>query len=228
MPSIKDAVSTLLPNYVPAPRPPVESILPTFGKQSIHLRCIAPAINADPDSIRQFENGSQSPKTRILPLPVRSVNGGTTTVITNTSVTAGSSSSSSSGSSALLPLSAFLTTSLLPAGSFFAGSLNLSQSVQLVSVSANYPCEIRIYGTALAQSNDSGRPSDNPVPPEISQNIVSCVNLDTAPYTWPYQNRIAVNQDAPQSTALYITVINTDPALSEAITVTVVYVPLET
>jgi hypothetical protein len=228
MPSLRDALSTALPNYINTPpRPPVASVLPTYNKQNQYLRCILPPFNADTDTLRQFESGSANPKIRVIPLPPRAVVGSSTTINNNLSVSGGSGSTNTT-TNTLLPLSAFITTSLLPAGTTYSGSVSLSQSFQLISVAANYPCEIRLYGTALAQSFDAARPTDTPVPAEVSDNIISCVNLDTPPYTWPFQNRIGANQDSPQGTSLYVTVVNTDPALTEAITVAIVYVPLET
>src|SRR5271157_4658043 len=109
MPSLKDAISTALPNYVPAPpQPPVVSVLPTFQRQYKYLRCILPPFNADIDSIRQFENGSSSPKIRVMPLPAQSTIGGVINNITNVT---GTASGSGSGGSAvvLLPLSVFVT-----------------------------------------------------------------------------------------------------------------------
>ena len=228
MPSLKEAISTALPNYVPAtPQPPVAPILPHFNQQNRYLRCILPPFNADVDSLRQFDNGSSSPKTRVMPLPGHSTIGGKTT-ITNNITSSSSSSGSGTGAVVLLPLSVFLTTTLLPVGSVYTGSIALSQSFQLISVSTTAPCEVRLYGTALAQAHDASRNADDPVAPEISSNIISCVNLDTSPYIWNFQNRVGANQDSPQGTAIYVTVINTDPSLAEAVTVTLVYVPLET
>jgi hypothetical protein len=227
MPSIKDAINTNLSGYIPVTaKLPVIATVPHVEKSNAFLRTVLPPFNSDPDTLRQFEDGSIVPKIRVMPLPVLSTT--ETTVVSSASSTSSSSSSSSSTTTKLLPKTAVLTTPLLPAGAFFAGNVQMAESFQLIAMNVTSPCEVRIYGTPTAQSNDSVRANDSPIPPEITANVITSVNIDTVPYQWAWQNVIGANQDSPQSSTIYITVVNNDPTMADAITVTLTYLPLET
>jgi len=227
MPSLKDAIANAkLPNYVPAPAAPTAvDVQPPPASTNSNMRFILPPFNADPDSVRQFE--SNSPKIRIWPRPQQTGGTSTTTKTSGTAATS-ASSSSSAASVTLLTKTAVFTTNLLPAGSNYQTSLQLSKSFQLITMTANTPCEVRIYGTQQAQLFDTPRPTGNPVPPEITQNILTCVTLTTPPFVWPWQNRCGANQDIPQSSTIYVTVFNVVPTSATPATVTITYLPLET
>ena len=227
MPSLKDAIANAkLPNYVPAPAAPTAvDVQPPPAATNANMRFILPPFNADPDSVRQFE--SNSPKIRIWPRPQQT--GGTSNVTnTATIATAASSSSSSAATVTLLPKTAVFTTNLLPAGSNYQTTLQLSKSFQLITMAANVPCEVRIYGTQQAQIFDLSRPTGNPVPPEITQNILTCVTITTSPFVWGWQNRCGANQDIPQTPSIYVTVFNVVPTSAAPATVSITYLPLET
>jgi hypothetical protein len=86
-----------------------------------------------------------------------------------------------------------------------------------------------MYGTALSQSIDSPRASDTAVPFEVSAGVIVDVIFDTAPYNWAFQNILGANADSPQSTTVYITVVN--PSTSTGVGTTLVtfqFLPLET
>ena len=226
MPSLKDAIANAkLPNYIPAPAAPTAvSVQPPPASTNSNMRFILPPFNADPDSVRQFE--SNSPKIRIWPRPQQT--GGPSNITNTATATAVSSSSSSSATVTLLPKTAVFTTNLLPAGSSYQTSLQFSKSFQLITVTANTPCEVRIYGTQQAQAFDAPRPTGNPVPPEISQNILTCVTLSTSPFLWGWQDRCGANQDIPQSSTIYVTVFNVVPTSAAPATVSITFLPLET
>ena len=235
MPSLRDTIdnSVKLSNYVPVPvpsAPPVIATQPAPAPENANMRFILPPFNTDPDSVRLFEGSA--PKIRIWPRPQQKAGAAalTTTatghVTSTSSASAGASSSSSSSSSSTGNLTVQVATGLLVTG--FQGSLTMSKSFQLISLTVSRPCEVRIYGTALAQAQDAYRPTGAPVPPEITSNIISCVTFDTAPYVWPWQNRCGANQSSPQTTTIYVSVINTDPTIQTPVTVTIVYLPLET
>jgi hypothetical protein len=188
------------------------------------MRFILPPFNADPDSVRQFE--SNSPKIRIWPRPQQT--GGASTVKTSGSPFGTAASSSSSASVTLAAKTAVFTTGVLPTGVVYQTTLQLSKSFQLLNVNANGPCEVRIYGTQQAQIFDTPRPTGNPVAPEITQNIISCVTLSDSPFAWPWQDRIGANQDNPQTVAIYVTVFNVVPTSSAPVTVSISFLPLET
>jgi hypothetical protein len=244
MPSLSDTIanSKKLSSYTPViAAPPVQSTIPQVQGPSTNLRFILPAFNSDPDTLRQFDNLSSSTKIRILPRP--QPRGGKTIKITNASGTStstsggsggsgsggsGGSGSGGSGADAILnPKTAVVTTGVLSLGMVAQTSIQMAQSEQLINMSANGPCEVRLYGTQTAQSFDASRPSGNPVQPEIAQNVITCVVLDTAPFLWPWQNRICANQDNPQTATIYVTVIGTNPLSGAPVTVTITYLPLE-
>ena len=229
MPSLRDAIANAkLPNYVPVDNTPVPSAPAAVATQppaqtaTNNMRFILPPFNADPDSVRQFESGS--PKIRIWPRPQQRQ--GASSTVTSTTSTASSSSSTTTLS--LAPKTAVFTTGSLPAGHIYQTSLQLSQSFQLITMTVNSGCEVRIYGTQQAQLFDAPRATGNPVPPEISQNIISCVTFSTSPFVWGWQNRMGANQDLPQSPTIYISVFNTVPTSAAPVTVTLTYLPLET
>lgn len=225
MPPIKDAVRTDLSGYIPVPpAPPLLSIVPVNSGPAVNLRCPLPPFNADPDSLRQFENQGSGPKNRVWPRPQQN---GTSTTTTVTSVITGSGSSSSS-TSTLVSQSASVTTGLLIAGIPFQGFVTMAESFQLLNMNVNAPCEVRIYGTAQAQAIDVYRVTGAPVPPEVSANLISCVTFDTMPYTWGWQNRCGSNQSSPQTTSVYVSVFNTVPSSETPVTVNIQYLPLET
>lgn len=225
MPSIKDAINTDLSGYLPA-KPPVLSIVPANSYPAVNLRCPLPPFNADPDSLRQFENQTTGPRNRVWPLPQQSGGASTTTTVTNVVSTSGSSSSSST-TVKLKATTVTLTTGLLIAGVNFQGFVNMSPSFQLLSLGVTGPCEVRMYGTMAAQFADVFRLTGAPVPAEVTPNIISCVSFDTAPYVWGWQNRCGANQANPQTSAIYVSVFNTIPAVETPVTVTIQYLPLE-
>jgi hypothetical protein len=189
------------------------------------IRCPLPPIAANPDSLRQFYRGGQTPQMRLLPPPALTTGTGGGTVIQNTTVVT-SSSSSSSSSSAIVAVPTSITTAVLNPGQQFAGALTLSRSFQLLALTSNVAARVRLYGTASAQTQDSGRALDVAPSPGTTQNLITDVALDTAPFQWTFQNRIGANGDSPQKQTVYLTVTNLSGS-SVAITLSLIYVPLE-
>jgi hypothetical protein len=225
MPSLSDAISNAkLPGFVPTPAAPtVVAVQPINMADNANMRFILPPFNADPDSVRLFE--SNSPKIRIWPRPQQK--GGSTSATTATGAASTSSSSSSSSSSTTLSAKVVtFTTSSLPAGTNYQTTVQMAKSFQLISMTVTSASEVRIYGTQQAQIFDASRPTGNPVPPEISTNIITCVTFQS-PLTWGWQNRIGANQNDPQSVSIYCSVFNTVPTSGAAVTVTITYLPLE-
>ena len=228
MPSIADSKKADLSGYTPVSTPPAvaQTITGDRPKANPSIRCPLPPFNSDPDTLRQFENGTLSPKIRVLPLPPNPGTGGSGTTIINNNVSGGSSSSTSTNT--LVASSAVPNTGVIVTGGVFTGSVQLAKSFQLLSISANAACEVRLYGTAAAQAFDAARPLDAPVPPEVTSNLIVDVVLDTLPYFWPLQNITGVNQDVPQSKTLYMSVFNLAGMPVTNISVTLNYVALET
>jgi len=193
------------------------------------MRTAVPATNADADLINQVGKGGSNPQFRMLPLPP--TNGGAVTVVENggsSSSSGGGSSSGGSSTVSLLPKTATILVPALGAGSLALLSVSLSQSFQILSVASNNACDVRLYGSAAAQTADSTRSSDAPVPAEATQNIILNVIFDTVPYIWYCQNIVGANGLAPQSTLLYLTVVNDSVGPISGTVITLVYVPLET
>jgi hypothetical protein len=190
-----------------------------------NIRCPLPPVGADPDSLRQFE-GNESPKFRVLPLIPQT--GGTTTVTEGgTSTSGGSGGSSGTTPSAIVSKSVAVTVSSVPAGSAVNTTAAVSQSFQLLSIAASRGLCVRLYGTRAAQVADAVRPVDAPAAAEVTGNLIVDVVLDTAPFIWQTQNILGANQDAPQMSTIYVTVINPTTAGFGATSVTLSYVPLE-
>lgn len=226
MPSIKDAIRTDLSGYTTLPsKPPVLAIVPTNDSPSTNLRCPLPPFNADPDTLRQFDNPATGPKNRVWPQPQSTGGSGpTSTVIDSTS---SAPAPSPTPTPSVAGLAAFTTGLLIP-GFPFRGFVAMSESFQLLNINSTVPCEVRLYGTAAAQAADAARVTGAPVPPEVTANIISCVTFDTVPYTWGWQNRCGSNQSSPQTTAVFVSVFNTSPLSEAAATITISYLPFGT
>jgi hypothetical protein len=191
-----------------------------------NIRCPLPPVGADVDSLRQFE-GSESPKFRVLPLTPQT--GGTTTVKEFGGASSGSSSGGSSGSSINLVAKTASATFVSIAGNSSAQTtVVLSQSFQILSITANQGCCVRLYGSIAGQTADSGRGVDAPAPAETTQGLIIDVVLDTSPFVWQPQNIVGSNSDSIQSKNVYVTVINSGPAAINGLLLTISYVPLET
>jgi hypothetical protein len=178
--------------------------------------------------LRQFEQGAGVPQIRIIPPPMV-VQTGATAATSGQLATSSSSSSSSSTTVSLTAASVTVNVGTLgPSASFIGTASVLKKSFQLLSITANAAVDVRLYGSATAQLLDEGRAVDDPVPAEVSQNIITDVLFDTTPYLWGWQNRIAANQDTPQTGTIYVSVIN--PSSSDTLTgvaVVITYLPLE-
>lgn len=230
MPSIKDAIKagSDLKGYSPAPSLPVlpQMVNDNRPKANPSIRCPLPPFNSDPDTLRQFETGYQMPQIRVIPLPVTSG----VAVPTAASASTGSAASSSSSSSVVVSpteVSVMMNTGVLASGQIFTGTVQMAKAFNLLNIAATQICEVRIYGTAGVQSFDELRPVDDPVPPEITSNVIVCVNFDTVPFAWPCQDLAGQNQNTPRNSTIYVTVINTDVNAVSNIAVTITYLPLE-
>ena len=191
------------------------------------IRCPLPPFNATSDTLRQFNESGKTPTRRVIPLPVQVGAGGSTTIIQNTNVT--SQSGGGSGGNVPVVVSAKTVTvnvaTLLP-GEASTFILTAARVAVLMILGASDFCEVRIYGDPSTQGSDLPRQSDTAVPFEVTPGVVTDVILDTNPLQFNWQNRLFVNQDSPQTTNLYITVLNpTAGAVTPSVTIT--YLPLE-
>lgn len=228
MPRLSESLQSDLSGYAPTmtsaptgPAPP-ESMQPVLNAV---MRCPLPMVlQAASDAQRQFYQGGSIPQIRALALNQTTSNaaasGGTGTVIV----------SRGSGGGSVIPVLApqtTITTAVLAPGGKLIGSFLLADSYQLLSAATSVAARIQLYGTALAQTIDLPRGLDVPPSAGTTMNLVCDVVLDTAPYTWTFQNRVGANGDSPQTATVYATITNLSAA-SVKVTTTVVYVPLET
>lgn len=230
MPSLKESQNTDLSNYESVEQKAAPIAFPPFHNDlqpvyNPYIRCPLPPISVTPDSLRQYYVNGQVPQFRVLTPPNTSNNTSTTIVKTVSGTTSTTSTGTTPSNIAVKSIS--LVTAVLNPNNTFLGSISISKSFQLINVSASSPCRIQLYGTASAQTQDAGRGLDAAPTPGTQQNLITDVVLDTIPYQWSFQNRVGANADSPQNATAYMTVTNVD-VLSEAITITLFYVPLET
>lgn len=231
MPSIKDAIKAGadMKGYAPAPALPVlpQMVNDNRPKANPSIRCPLPPFNSDPDTLRQFETGYQMPQVRVIPLPVTSGVAVPTAPTAGVGTSAAASSSSSTAVVTPTEVSVTMNTGVLAAGQIFTGTVQMAKVFTLLNLAATQICELRIYGSAGAQSFDESRPVDDPVSPEITSNFIVSANFDTVPFTWPCQDLSGVNQNTPRNSTIYVTVINTDENAVSNIAVTITYLPGE-
>ena len=231
MPALKDVLTKGLPEgYIPvenAPTaPPATSPVDDAQFSSPTVRCPLPPTNADADSLRTFQKGSSTPQFRVMPLPPQT--GGSITVTEGGSSSSSGGSGGGSGGTAISAATTVSITANIPANGATITSIAATQSFQLLSISTNAPCCVRLYGNAAAQDTDSSRAIDAPVPAELTQNIVIDLVFDTTPYFWTTQNIMGVNADSPQGTTLYVTILNPNAVPISNLTVYITFLPLET
>jgi len=227
MPKLSEILRNNVEGYEQTDRPtPVAIDTHRADRLNRSIRCPLPPFNAGPDTLRQFNEDGSTPHRRVIPLPVQQGGGAVTINQTNTTVV----QQGGSVSPVSVPLAiktATFTSGLLAPGNGESATIPMSKSFQLISCSVSGPAEFRLYGDASAQAADSTRPTDSPVPAEILNNLVTNLVFDTAPFVWQWQNRVGTNSQNPQTSNAYITVINSS-AILQAITVSIVYLPLET
>jgi hypothetical protein len=232
MPPLRDVLTKgLPPGYVAVDATrdssPASQATPTSPART-NLRSPLPASHADPDVIRASENGPSSPVFRIMPLQPQTVTG---TVVENSGGSTNSSGGGSGSGSAVVPIlvskSVSLSINTLAGNSVVLTNVTMAKSFQLISIAASAACGVRLYGSGSAQTTDSVRPVDAPVPAELTQNIIIDVVFDTSPFLWGTQNIVGVNQNSPQNTSMFISIVNPSPTPLSGLTVTIVFVPLE-
>jgi hypothetical protein len=236
MPSLAERIKTQsLPGYEAAGNPTVATppILPGAALPgNKYIRCPLPPFSANSDTLRQYNEGGAVPTRRVIPLPT-SVREGSGTQIINTTVTGNSGGSSAGGSTSggttgtiKAATITFNVPALSPLGTFQT-TIIMAKSFQLLQMNSSAPLEVRLYGSNLSRAVDIARLSDTAPPFEIN-GIITDVIFDTAPYQWNWQNRIAANADSPQSTTIYVTVVNPSPTTGTGLaTASILYLPLE-
>jgi hypothetical protein len=212
-----------LPSTPPVPKEPGR----VLGANPF-IRCPLPPFNATSDTLRQFDENGKIPTRRVIPLPAQIGAGGSTTIVQNTAVTSQSGGSSGSGNSPVVVAAKTVTINaptLLP-GDVTILTVTVTKVMVLMLVGASDLCEVRIYGDSTSQISDVSRATDTAAPFEVTQGLVTDVVLDTTPLQFNWQNRLFVNQDSPQTSKMYVTILNPSAgAVTPAVTIT--YLPLE-
>lgn len=231
MPTLQESTQADTSNYsrsftasVLTAAPPAVSLEPVFSSM---MRCPLPLVlQMTGDTQRQFYQGSQVPQIRFLvPPPATATGGGSNTGTAFLSETTGGGGSGPVPSP-LVPQTATSTAVLSP-NTTFNGTINISQSFQLLSLTTTNAARVRLYGTLLAQTSDSARGLDVPPPAGTMQNLICDVALDTVPTQWTFQNRTGANGDSPQNGYVYISVTNLS-LTTASIMVALTYIALET
>jgi hypothetical protein len=211
------------------PEPAKTPALPTLPPQGANpfIRSPLPGFNISPDALRQFNENIKVPVRRVIPLPTQTTQNGSLTIVNNTIV----SPQAGGGGGGNAPITVNVKTVTIDAGTLLPGDIAVldattSKIAVLMIVGSSDECEVRIYGDAGSQSADVPRQTDTAPAFEVTQGLVTDVVLDTPPLQWNWQNRLFVNQDSPQSNAMYISVLNpTAGAVTPSVTIT--YLPLE-
>jgi hypothetical protein len=197
------------------------------------IRCpLPPIFSSNPDSLRQFDAKGQIPQNRILSPALDGDNStfsGTINEFVSSGVVSGGGGSSSGGGGSTVPVTAAqqsITTSILNPGQVFTGTVPLSRSFQMLTITSNMAVRVQGYGTRIAQTLDLSRAIDVGPAPGTTQNLIFDIVLDTTPFQWSFQNVVGANGDTPQMGQMYVTVTNVGQASAQA-TVTFLYVPLE-
>ena len=239
MPSVSDAIkaaSSLADSgYTPSgpglhPSPPPVSTNLEPGR-SHFLRCPLPALwSSTPDSQRQAYSGSIIPQFRVMTPQSAIVSGSAGTVSgTGTSGSSGSGGGSGGGGGGTAQPTAqsvSTTSGSLNPNQTFVSSVQVAKSFALLGATVSGPARVQLYGTRAAQTSDAYRGLDVPPPAGTLQGLICDVALDTAPYTWTFQDRVGANCDTPQTPTTYLTLTNIGSAPG-SVTVTLLFVPLE-
>lgn len=229
MPPLSETLGTNMKGFEPAPSLSLtpQSVPGTGGfRPNPVIRCPLPPINATVDNLRQFNDADGNvPRRRVLPLPVNNTAGGGT-IVNNFASSASSSSGSSTTPTTLTAKTVVFTSPILSPGASSSQTVVMAKSFQLISASANVPCEFRLYGNAGSQAVDAARPMDAPPPAELFNNIIADVVLDTTPLTWSFQSIVGVNTDSPQDTHTFVTAFNIGENPAQ-IQISFTFLPLE-
>lgn len=210
-----------------------------------YLRCPLPPFSTTIDTIRQWNMTGKNPVMRVIPLPNSPGTGGSQTTFVTGGGTGGSGvsgagagvvivSGGGGGGSvtpaaplALLPLTVFFNVPFLGPQGTYTTTIHMSESFQLLQISATQPVEVRLYSNPTTQTQDIARLTDIAVPFDNIEGVITDIVFDTV-LVWDWQNRIGANADTPQTVNIYVTVVNPSATTGVApSTVTVVYQPLE-
>lgn len=175
------------------------------------------------DTLRGYHIGAIIPQWRI-PVPAQASAQGASTSTASTTVIS-SSSSTTTNNPAKSQTASVMTTVLNP-GDHFTGVLTMAKAFVVLQATVSSAARVRLYATNLSQTLDLSRPITQGPGYGTEQGIIGDMVLDTTPVVWQAVNMVGANGDNPQSTTVYVTVDNL-AAATEAISVSIVYVPIQ-
>lgn len=117
------------------------------------------------------------------------------------------------------------TDNIASAASDSGKTLDIGKGCMMVKVATDYPCWVRIYSSAAAQSADASRDRDTD-PTAGSGVLLEVITTSGALAIGLSPAAMAYSLETSPGTTLHITVTN-DDTVNRAITVTVTLVPIE-
>ena len=194
-----------------------------------YLRCPLPPISTTVDTIRQWNMTGKIPVMRVIPLPTQQgAGGGASTNVTNITTTTSGSGEGSTTPTTLGPVTKLISVPFLGPGQVFITVIQMAKSFQLLQLGALQPVETRVYSNATTQAIDSARTPDASVDYNQIEGVITDIIFDYPPFQWNWENRIGANADSPQTTNIYVTIVNpSSVAGTSPTTVTLVFLPLE-
>ena len=232
MSNISDRTGVDTSRYAPVAIPPPSNAQleqPLLPVRDSKLRFSAPNIpGAFPssDTLLGYHLGGQIPQYRI-PVPPSQTGGTSTATSFGTAiVTGGGTSSSTTTNNPAKSQTTSIATPVINPSNQFTGILTMAKAFVVLTVTVNAAARVRLYSTASAQNVDRTRPITQGPGYGTEQGIIGDIVLDTAPVVWQAENMVGCNGDSPQTANVYLTVDNIGLA-STAITVTILYVPIQ-
>ena len=232
MPSLDQAINVDRSGLTPV-EAPVASAPPAPDMSSSQAllrnpfsRCPLPPTNNSPDALRQWGQGDEVPRWRTF-MPQTTESGGGSS---SSSVVISSTSSSSSSSSTVTVVSpkaqnASLTTPALPPSGVYLTVVSMAKAFQLLSVTANGPARVELYGTKASQVLDQSRGVETGPISSTTGLILDVVLLEPI-LSWACLDTVGANQDSSQSSIVYATITNLSDSV-QAYTISFVFVPSE-
>ena len=235
MPSLDQAINADRSGLTPA-EAPVASSPPApdmSGSQALlrnpFSRCPLPPTNNSPDSLRQWGQGDEVPRWRtFMPQATDNNSGGVSSssgVVISSSTSGGGSSGGGGSSTPAKAQNASLKTISLGPSQTYLTVVTLAKAFQLLSVTANGPARVELYGTKTAQLVDQSRGVQT-APNSSTAGLILDLVLLSPVLSWSCLDTVGANQDGTQSTTIYATITNLSDSV-QTYTVSFVYVPLE-
>ena len=120
------------------------------------------------------------------------------------------------------------TTATLATNASESSSFAVAKSFYLLAIQFSCKARVVLYSTAAAQSADAARSWGTPPTPYTEHEVICDVQVAAGsfPFTWIMSPAaVGFNADGTPSTSIYYKIMNLDS--SQAVTITLTYLPLE-